>query len=158
MIYQICHVMGSIITQDRVDFLIYVLKHNSLTTKHKQYTSFLIVTHCIIAYSISLVNVQTNFCNNNLLILDVKQLNKIMKLYDFYTLKVLWDGQGKIKMYYRMSRVKKQLSAKRSFDGYKQRQYFFLKSLEQSGELRLSSRPFNLFQLLNNQLCEVSSV
>ena len=39
-----------------------------------------------------------------------------MKLYYFYTLKQLWDGQGKIKMYlyYGMSRVKKQLSGKRS--------------------------------------------
>ena len=62
----------------------------------------------------SLVKVQANYCNNNLLILDVKQLNKIMKLYYFHTLKALWDGQGKIKMYYGMSRVKKQLSGKRS--------------------------------------------
>ena len=45
---------------------------------------FSIVTHFIIAYRISLVNVQTNYCYNNLLILDVKQLNKIMKLYYFY--------------------------------------------------------------------------
>ena len=45
------------------------------------------------------MNVQTNSCNNNILILDVKQLNKIMKLYYFYTLKALWDGQGKILMY-----------------------------------------------------------
>ena len=30
-----------------------------------------------------------------------------MKCYYFYTLKTLWDGQGKIKMYYEMSRVKK---------------------------------------------------
>ena len=36
-----------------------------------------------------------------------------MKLYYFYTLKALWDGQGKIKMYYGMFRVKKQLSGKR---------------------------------------------
>ena len=60
------------------------------------------------------MNVQTNYCKNNLLILDVKQLNKIMKLYYFYTLKALWDSQGKIKMYYGMSRVKKQPSGKRS--------------------------------------------
>ena len=60
------------------------------------------------------MNVQTNYWNNNLLILDVKQLNKIMKLYYFYTLKALWDGKGKIKIYYEMSRVKKQLSGKRS--------------------------------------------
>ena len=60
------------------------------------------------------MNVQTNYCNNNLLILNVKQLNKIMKLYYFYTLKALWDGQGKIKMYYGMSRAKKQLLRKRS--------------------------------------------
>ena len=37
-----------------------------------------------------------------------------MKFYSFFTLKALWDGQGKIKMYYGMSRVKKQLSGKRS--------------------------------------------
>ena len=60
------------------------------------------------------MNVQSNYCNNNLLILDVKQLNKIMKLYNFSTLKALWDCQGKIKMYYGMSRVKKQLSGKNS--------------------------------------------
>ena len=71
----------------------------------------------IIGYYISLVYVQTNYCNNSLLILDVKQLNKIMKLYYFYTLKALWDGQGKIKMYYGMSSVKKQLSRKRSIVG-----------------------------------------
>ena len=47
------------------------------------------------------------------LILDVKQLNKIMKFYYFYTLKAVWDGQGKIKMYYGMSRDKKELSGKR---------------------------------------------
>ena len=46
--------------------------------------------------------------------MDVKQLNKIMKLYYIYTLKALWDGQGKIKMHYGMSRVKKQLLGKRS--------------------------------------------
>ena len=56
------------------------------------------MTHFIIAYHISLVNVQFNYCDNNLLILDEKQLNKIMKLYYFYTLKALWDGQGKIKI------------------------------------------------------------
>ena len=72
------------------------------------------MTHFILAYHISLVNVQTNYCNINLLILDVKQLNKIMKLYYFYTLKALWDGQDKTKMYYGMSKVKKQLSGKRS--------------------------------------------
>ena len=37
-----------------------------------------------------------------------------MKLYYFYTLKALWDGQGKIKMYYGMSSVKKQLPGIRS--------------------------------------------
>ena len=67
----------------------------------------------IIAY-ISLVNVQTNYCNNNLLILDVKQLNTIMKLYYFYALKELWDVQGKIKMYYGLSRVKKAAIRKKS--------------------------------------------
>ena len=60
------------------------------------------------------MNVQTNYCDNNLLILDVQQLNKIMELYYFYTFKALWDGQAKIWMYYWMSRVKKQLSAKKS--------------------------------------------
>ena len=72
------------------------------------------MTHFIIAYYISLAKVQTNCRNNNLLILDVKQLNKIMKLYYFHALKALWDSQGKIKMYYGMSRVKKQLSGKMS--------------------------------------------
>ena len=37
-----------------------------------------------------------------------------MKLNYFYTLKALRNGQGKIKMYYGMSRAKKQLSGKRS--------------------------------------------
>ena len=37
-----------------------------------------------------------------------------MKLYYFYTLKALWDGQGKIKMHYKMSRVKKRQPEKRS--------------------------------------------
>ena len=46
--------------------------------------------------------------------MDVKQLNKIMKFYHFYTLKALWNGQGKIKMYYGISRVKKRPSGKRS--------------------------------------------
>ena len=53
------------------------------------------------------MEVHTNYFNNNLLIVDVKQLNKNMKLYYFHALKALWDGQGKIKMYYGMSRVKK---------------------------------------------------
>ena len=35
-----------------------------------------------------------------------------MKLYYFYTLKALWDGQGKIKISYGVPRVKKQLSGK----------------------------------------------
>ena len=60
------------------------------------------------------MNAQTNYCNNNLLILDIEQLNKIMKLYYFYTLKALWDGQGKFKIHYGMCKVKKQLSGKRS--------------------------------------------
>ena len=41
----------------------------------------------------------------------MKQLNKIMKL-----LKALWDGQGKIKMYYGMFRIKKQLLEKGLFE------------------------------------------
>ena len=44
----------------------------------------------------------------------MKQLNKIIKLYYTHTLKALWNGQGKIKMHYGMSRIKKQLSGKRS--------------------------------------------
>ena len=35
-----------------------------------------------------------------------------MKLYYFYTSKVLWDGQGKIKMYYGMSSVEKKYREK----------------------------------------------
>ena len=69
------------------------------------------------------MNVQTNNCNDNLLILDVKQLNEIMKLYYFYTLKALWDVQGKIKMYYGMSRVIKQLLGKRSIPNYLNNNY-----------------------------------
>ena len=38
-----------------------------------------------------LVKVQTNYCNNNPLNLDAKQLNKIIKVYHFHTLKTLWD-------------------------------------------------------------------
>ena len=57
---------------------------------------------------------RSNFGCKMDVILDVKQLNKIMKLYYFYTLKALWNVQGKIKMYYGMSRVKKQLARKRS--------------------------------------------
>ena len=71
------------------------------------------MTHFIIAY-ISLVKVQTNYCNNNLLILDVKQLNKIMKLHYYRALKALGDVQGKIRMYYGITMVKKHLSGKRS--------------------------------------------
>ena len=68
----------------------------------------------MITYHISLVKDRTNYCSNNLLTVDVKQLNKIMKLYYFHALKALLDDQGKIKMYYGMSRVKKQLSGKSS--------------------------------------------
>ena len=75
---------------------------------------FSIVTYSIIAHHISLVKVQTNYYNNNILILDVKKLNKMMKLYHFHNLKALWDGQGKIKMYFGMYRVKKKLSGKMS--------------------------------------------
>ena len=57
---------------------------------------------------------QTNYCNNDLLILDLKQLNKLMKIYYFHALKALLDSQGEIKMYYEMPTVKKQLSGKRS--------------------------------------------
>ena len=80
-----------------------------------QKTFFSIVTHFIIAYHISLVKAQSNYCNNNLLTVDVEQLNKIMKFYYSHTLKALWDGQGKIKMHCGMSRVKKQLSGKGLF-------------------------------------------
>ena len=69
----------------------------------------------MIAYHDSLVKDQTNYCNNNnQLILDVEKLNKIMKLYYCYAFNALWDGQGKIKMNYGITRVKKQLSGKRS--------------------------------------------
>ena len=53
------------------------------------------------------MNVQN--CNNNPLNLDVKQLNKMIKLYYFYTLKTLRDGQGKTKTYYGMSYREKDL-------------------------------------------------
>ena len=60
------------------------------------------------------MKVQTSDCNNNLLILNVEKLNKIMKFYYFHALKALWGYQGKIKMYYGKPKVKKQLSEKRS--------------------------------------------
>ena len=62
----------------------------------------------------SLLKVQASYRINNLLLWDIKQLNKIRKLYYFHTLKALWNGQDKINMYYGMPRVKKQLSGKRS--------------------------------------------
>ena len=39
--------------------------------------------HFIFAYHIFLVNDQTNYCDNNLLSLNVKQLNTVMELYYF---------------------------------------------------------------------------
>ena len=86
------------------------------TKKASQETFFLVVTHFIIAYHICIVKVLTKYYNNNLLLLDVKQLNRTMKLYYFYTLKALWNSQGKIKIHYGIPRVKKQLSRKRSFE------------------------------------------
>ena len=59
----------------------------------------------ITTYHISPVNFQTNYCNNNLLILDVKQLKKNHKTLSLSYLKAVRDVQGKIKMYYGMSRV-----------------------------------------------------
>ena len=53
------------------------------------------------------MKVQTNYFNNNLLILDVKQINKIMKFDYFDTLIALWDDQGKMKMYCGIFRFKK---------------------------------------------------
>ena len=92
----------------------YIKVFSQHKTLEVEQTFFSKVTHFIIAYYISLVKDQTNYCNNNLSILDEKQLNKIIKLYYFHSSKALWDGQGKIKVYYGMSRVKKQLSGKRS--------------------------------------------
>ena len=54
------------------------------------------MTHFTTAYHISPVNVQTNYCNNYLLILDVIQLNKIMKIYYFHTLK--FCGMARVKL------------------------------------------------------------
>ena len=79
-----------------------------------KWTFFSIVAHFIITYHISLVKVPANCCKNNLLILDLKQLGKIMKFYYFHTVKAVWDSQGKSKLYYTVSSVKKQLSGKRS--------------------------------------------
>ena len=71
--------------------------------------------HFIFVYHISLVKVQTNYCNNNIpLTLDVKQLNKTIKRYYFHNFKALWDGKSKTKMYYGIFRIKKQLSGKKS--------------------------------------------
>ena len=68
------------------------------------------------AYHISLVNIQTNYCNDNQLILDLKQGNKIMKLYYFYTLKALWNSQGKINMYYFLTNGIKRLQSSKKCD------------------------------------------
>ena len=65
---------------------------------------------------ISLVKAQTKYCNNDLLILNLKQSNKIYSLLS--CLKALLDSQDKIKMYYGMSRVKNQPSGKRSIWRY----------------------------------------
>ena len=109
-------------------------------TKKLEQTFFSIVTHFVIRYHISLVNVQTSYCNNNLLILDVKQLNKIIALYYFHTLKALWDVQGKIKIYYRMSRLKKQLSRKRSII-----HLLIVTSLDITIKLNLFYTPFKIY-------------
>ena len=53
------------------------------------------------------------------------RVNKIIKLYYFHTLKAVWDGQGKIQMYYGMYRVKKQLSGKGLF-GYSSTENMFI--------------------------------
>ena len=94
---------------------------------------------------ISLVSVQTNYCNNNLLILDVKQLNKIIKLY---YLKALWDDLGKIKMHYGMSRVKKHLPGKRSMlmfsPRFAKKKYFWSKTEEVN-----IAREFCIFELFD---------
>ena len=104
------------------------------------------MTYFIIAYHISLVNVQNNYCNNNLLIMDLEQLNKIMKLYYFYTLKALWCGQGKIKMYYGMFRVKKQLLGKRSIKAE-----VFFTSLNELPPMR------STFEILESSLLKIFS-
>ena len=49
------------------------------------------------------------------MILDVKQLNKTMKLHYFCTLKALRDGRVKLRCIMGCPGVKKQLSGKRSF-------------------------------------------
>ena len=68
------------------------------------------LTHFITTYHISLVKVQTNYCNNNLLILDVKQLNKI-NIFFIIKKKALL---ARVKLRCIMGcRVKKQLSGKR---------------------------------------------
>ena len=70
-----------------------------------------------------------------------------MKLYYFYTLKALWDGQGKIKMYYGMARAKKQLLRKRSIA------VSFLTDILTPSHVRLSFViwycPFSLYQIQN---------
>ena len=112
------------------------------------------MTYFIIAYHISIVNIQTNYCSNNLLILDLKQLIKIMKLYYFYTLKAPWDGQVKIKMYYGMSRVKMQLSGKRSINTIKvyttkkrSIQYNVFRENKPPAPTRIKDNIWSIFQL-----------
>ena len=53
------------------------MKKNERMKKKSGQPAMVTLTHFITTYHISLVKVQTNYCNNNLLILGVKQLNKI---------------------------------------------------------------------------------
>ena len=98
------------------------------------------------------MNVQTNYCNDNLLILDVKQLNKIMELYYFRTSKAIWDGQGKTKIDYGMSSVKKQLLGKGSITATQNgiratvtsfllRQCYVIYFVQKTGQLILEKLP-----------------
>ena len=76
----------------------------------------------------------------------LEQLYKIMKIYYFYTLKVLWCGQGKIKMYYGISRVKKQLLGKGSI-----RAEIFSTSLNELPPVR------STFEILESSLLKIFS-
>ena len=77
---------------DRVSFqMLYLMVHSkkSFVAKVLLIDLFLNSRPFKIAYDISLVKDQTNYFKNSQLILDVKQLNKIMKFYYVHALKAL---------------------------------------------------------------------
>ena len=74
---EFCHVMSCYL-EDSITIFLTRLKYRELFFDSD---SFVITKH------FSLVNLQINYCNNNVLFFDVKQVSTIMKLYYFLYLK-----------------------------------------------------------------------